>query len=74
MAGEMEQLTDQAQQALGDLTGDDDLKARGHDDPQAGQAKERVDDAAKKVGEVIEKAEGQVDKVIDGAKEGGHQR
>jgi uncharacterized protein YjbJ (UPF0337 family) len=57
MAGKADQIKGKAKEAVGDLTGDKDLKSEGKADRQAGEAKE-------KVGKV-----GKVDEVIDKAKE-----
>jgi uncharacterized protein YjbJ (UPF0337 family) len=47
-----------AKEAVGDLTGNKDLKSEGKADRQAGEAKEKVGKVEEKVEEVIDKAKG----------------
>ena len=42
--GNLDEAKGQAKQAVGDLTGDDDLRREGKVDEKAGQAKEKVGD------------------------------
>jgi len=56
--GNMDEAKGKAKQAVGDLTGDDDLRREGKVDEKSGQAKE-------KVGDLKDKAEGAIDKVKD---------
>lgn len=58
MAGKTEQMKGQAKEAVGDLTGNKDLKSEGKSDRQAGEVKE-------KVGKVEEKVDEGIDKVKD---------
>ncbi len=58
MAGKADQMKGQAKEAVGDLTGNRDLKAEGTADRRAGEVKEEV-------GKVEEKVEEAVDKVKD---------
>ena len=58
MAGKTDQMKGKAKEAVGDLTGNKDLKAEGRADRQAGGVKE-------KVGKVEEKVEEGIDKVKD---------
>ena len=53
MAGKSEQMKGKAKEAVGDLTGDKDLKAEGKADRQAGEVKEKVDEAVDKVKSVV---------------------
>ena len=62
MAGKADQMKGQAKEAVGDLTGNKDLKAQGTADRKAGEAKEQVGKVEKKVDEVIDKAKGIVHK------------
>jgi len=55
MAGETDQIKGQAKEAVGDLTGNKDLKAEGKADRQAGEVKERVGRVEDKVDEAIDK-------------------
>jgi uncharacterized protein YjbJ (UPF0337 family) len=52
--GKADQAKGQVKQAVGELTGNDKLKARGEVDETVGQAKTAVGRAQKKVGAAIE--------------------
>jgi uncharacterized protein YjbJ (UPF0337 family) len=56
MAGKADQMKGKAKEAVGDLTGNKDLKSKGKADRQAGEAKEKVGKVEDKVEEVIDKA------------------
>jgi uncharacterized protein YjbJ (UPF0337 family) len=58
MAGTADQMKGKAKEAVGDLTGNDDLKSEGKADRQAGEAKEKVGKVDEKVEEMIDKAKG----------------
>ncbi|HZM53971.1 MAG TPA: CsbD family protein [Acidimicrobiales bacterium] len=58
MAGKSDQMKGKAKEAVGDLTGNKDLKSEGKADRQAGEVKE-------KVGKVEEKVDEGIDKVKD---------
>jgi uncharacterized protein YjbJ (UPF0337 family) len=58
MAGKADQMKGNAKEAVGDLTGNEDLKSEGKADRQAGEAKEKVGKVEEKVEEVIDKAKG----------------
>ena len=58
MAGTNDQMKGRAKEAVGDLTGNKDLKSEGKADRQAGEVKE-------KVGKVEEKVDEGIDKVKD---------
>jgi len=53
MAGKTEQMKGKAKEAVGDLTGNKDLKSEGKADRQTGEAKEKVDEAIDKVKDVV---------------------
>jgi uncharacterized protein YjbJ (UPF0337 family) len=53
MAGKTDQVKGKAKEAVGDLTGDKDLKSEGEADRQAGEVKEKVDEAIDKVKSVV---------------------
>jgi uncharacterized protein YjbJ (UPF0337 family) len=53
---EGDQMKGKAKEAVGDLTGNKDLKSEGKADRQAGEAKEKVGKVEEKVEEVIDKA------------------
>ena len=55
MAGKADQAKGQTKEAVGDLTGNKDLKAEGTADRQAGEVKETVGKVEKKVDEAIDK-------------------
>ena len=55
MAGKTDQMKGKAKEAVGDLTGNKDLKSEGKADHQAGEAKEKVGKVEEKVEEVIDK-------------------
>jgi uncharacterized protein YjbJ (UPF0337 family) len=58
MAGTADQMKGKAKEAVGDLTGNDDLKSEGKADRQAGEAKEEVGKVQQKVEEGIDKVKG----------------
>jgi uncharacterized protein YjbJ (UPF0337 family) len=58
MAGKTDQMKGKAKEAVGDLTGNKDLKSEGKADRHAGEVKEEV-------GKVEEKVEEGIDKVKD---------
>lgn len=58
MAGSADQLKGKAEEAVGDLTGNKDLKSEGTADRQAGEAKEKVGKIEEKVEEAIDKLKG----------------
>jgi uncharacterized protein YjbJ (UPF0337 family) len=68
MAGKTDQMKGEAKEAVGDLTGNKELKSEGETDRRAGEAKEKVGHAKDKVEEVMEKVEHKVDEVIEKAK------
>ena len=74
MAGKTDQVKGQVKEAVGSLTGDEDLESEGKADRRAGEAKEKVDHAKDKVEEVIDKAEEKVEEMIDKAKEALHRK
>ena len=55
MAGKTDQMKGKAKEAVGDLTGNKDLKSEGKADRQAGEVKEEVDKVEEKVEEGIDK-------------------
>jgi len=58
VAGTTDQMKGKTEEAVGDLTGNKDLKAAGQADRQAGEAKEKVGKVEEKVDEVIDKVKG----------------
>jgi len=58
MAGKTDQVKGQAKEAVGDLTGNKDLKSEGKADRQAGEVKEKVGKVEEKVDEGIDKVKG----------------
>ena len=69
MAGKTDQVKGKVKEAVGSLTGDQDLKSEGKADRRAGEAKEKLDHAQDKVEEAIDKAKGKAEEAIDKAKE-----
>ena len=57
--GNLDEAKGKAKQAVGDLTGDDDLRREGKVDEKAGQVKDKVGDLKDKAEDVIDKVEGQ---------------
>jgi len=68
MAGKSDQIKGKAKEAVGDLTGNKDLKSEGKADRRAGEAKEKVGHAKEKVEEVVENVGHKVEEVVDKAK------
>jgi uncharacterized protein YjbJ (UPF0337 family) len=58
MAGKSDQMKGKAKEAVGDLTGNKDLKSEGKADRQAGEVKEKVGKVEEKVDEGIDKVKG----------------
>lgn len=56
----MDQAKGRAKEAVGDLTGNEDLKAKGRADRLGGEVKEKTGDAVDKIKEVIEDLEHKV--------------
>jgi len=52
--GNLDEAKGRAKEAVGDLTGDDDLRREGQVDEKAGQAKDKVGDAKDKAEDVID--------------------
>jgi uncharacterized protein YjbJ (UPF0337 family) len=53
--GNTDQTKGKIEQAVGDLTGDKDLKKQGKTDERAGKAKEILDDTKDKAEDVVDK-------------------
>jgi uncharacterized protein YjbJ (UPF0337 family) len=58
MAGKTDQMKGKAKEAVGDVTGNKDLKSEGKADRQAGEVKEKVGKVEEKVDEGIDKVKG----------------
>jgi len=58
MAGKTDQIKGKAKEAVGDLTGNKDLKSEGKADRQTGEVKEKVGKVEDKVDEGIDKVKG----------------
>jgi uncharacterized protein YjbJ (UPF0337 family) len=58
MAGKSDQMKGRTKEAVGDLTGSNDLQSEGKADRQAGEAKEKAGKVEEKVEEMIDKAKG----------------
>ncbi|HEX9260059.1 MAG TPA: CsbD family protein [Acidimicrobiales bacterium] len=55
MSNKVEQTKGKIEQAIGDLTGDKDLKKKGKADERAGKAKEFLDDTKDKADDLVDK-------------------
>jgi uncharacterized protein YjbJ (UPF0337 family) len=53
MTGKTDQMKGKAKEAVGGLTGDEELKSEGTADRHAGEVKEKVDEAIDKVKSVV---------------------
>ena len=58
MAGKTDQMKGKAKEAVGNLTGNKDLKSEGKADRQAGEVKEKAGKVEEKVDEGIDKVKG----------------
>ena len=67
MGAKGEQVKGHAKEALGNLTGDEDLEAEGKADRKAGEAKEKVE-------EVVETVKDKVEDLIDKTKHALHRK
>ena len=65
MGAKSDKVTGHAKEAVGSLTGNEDLEAEGKAERHAGEAKEKVDDVKDKVEHVIDTAKDKADAVID---------
>jgi uncharacterized protein YjbJ (UPF0337 family) len=74
MGAKTEQAKGRAKEAAGSLTGDKDLESEGTTDRRAGEAKEKLDDAKKKVDDVVDRTSSKLDEVIDKTKGALHQK
>lgn len=72
MDGKSDQMKGRAKEAVGSLTGNEDLEAEGKTDRRAGEAKEKVGAAKEKVEAMIDTAKDKVEEVIDKAKGARH--
>jgi uncharacterized protein YjbJ (UPF0337 family) len=74
MGAKTEQAKGRAKEAAGSLTGDKDLESEGTTDRRAGEAKEKLDDAKKKVDDVVDRTSSKLDERIDKTKGALHQK
>ena len=74
MGAKSDQVKGQAKEAVGSLTGNEDLEAEGKADRRAGEAKEKVGDAKDKIEEVIDTVKDKVEEVIDKTKDALHRK
>jgi uncharacterized protein YjbJ (UPF0337 family) len=72
MGAKGDQAKGRIKEAVGSLTGDEDLEAEGKGDRLVGEGKEKVGDAKEKVGDVVDKAAGTIADVADKAKDALH--
>lgn len=69
MGSKSDDLKGRAKEAVGDLTGNEDLKREGQADRAAGKAKETVENVAEKAKDVVEKAEDVAADVVEEVKD-----
>jgi uncharacterized protein YjbJ (UPF0337 family) len=74
MGAKSDQAKGRAEEAVGSLIGDKDLKSEGEADRRVGEGKEKLDHAKDKIEEVIDKAKDKVEEVIDKAKDKAHRK
>ncbi len=72
LSGKTDQVKGRGKEAVGSLTGDEDLKTEGKIDRRAGETKEKLGDAKKKIDEVVDKADEKVEGLIDKTKDSLH--
>jgi uncharacterized protein YjbJ (UPF0337 family) len=72
MAGKTDQVKGRAKEAAGSLTGDKDLESEGTVDRRAGETKEKLGHATKKIDEMVDKADEKVEEIIDKTKDALH--
>jgi uncharacterized protein YjbJ (UPF0337 family) len=56
MTGNADQIKGRTKEAVGDLTGNKDLRSEGTTDRRAGEVKNVVDKAGRKIDDVVDKA------------------
>lgn len=62
MDKDMDQAKGKIKQAIGNVTGDDDLKRDGKVDEKAGKAKEGLENVKEKIGDVIDNVKDKIKK------------
>lgn len=72
MGEKTEQAKGRIEEAVGSLTGDEDLERKGRDDRLAGEAKEKVGDVVDKAEEKLGGAKDKVAELIDKTKDAAH--
>jgi uncharacterized protein YjbJ (UPF0337 family) len=72
MGEKTDQMKGRAKEAVGSVTGNEDLEAEGTADRRAGEAKEKLEHAKDKVEAFVDKAKEKGDEAIDKAKEALH--
>jgi uncharacterized protein YjbJ (UPF0337 family) len=72
MGEKTDQVKGQAKEAVGSLTGNEDLEAEGKADRRAGEAKEKLEHAKDKVEEFVDKAKDKGEEAIDKVKDALH--
>jgi len=74
MGEKSDQVKGKVEEAVGSLTGDEDLESEGKADRRAGEAKEKLGQAKDKVEDVVDKAEDKAEAVVDKAKDAMHRK
>lgn len=74
MSGKSDQAKGRVEEAVGSLTGDDDLQAEGKRDRLAGKAKDKTAQAEEKVERGIDKAKKTIESALDKSKAAVHRK
>ena len=74
MGAKGDQVKGRAEEAIGALTGDEDLEAEGKADRRAGEGKEKIENAKDKIEDVIDTAKDKLEDVIDKVKDAAHRK
>jgi uncharacterized protein YjbJ (UPF0337 family) len=74
MGAKSDQVKGRAKEAVGTLTGDEDLESEGKADRRAGEVKEKLGHAKDKTEEVVEEAEDKVEEAVDKVKDALHRQ
>jgi len=69
-----DQVKGKAKEAIGTVTGDKDLEAKGKADRRGGEAKEKLEHAKGKIEAVVGKVEGKAEEAIDKVKDALHHK
>ena len=73
-SGKSEQAKGRVKEAVGSLTGNDDLKAEGRADQRSGETKRAVENVSEQVKSTVEDLAGKATVAVDKSKDALHQR